>query len=97
MPSGRIALIAGRADDSIVRSVALSLALHGAKTAFAYTEPEQDSGAAASVEELVHAVRDLGGEAIALPLSEAQQGAADKLVRDVISAYGAVDLLVSRV
>lgn len=97
MLSGRIALITGRADDSIVRSVALSLALHGAKIAFALSAPAKDSGAAASVEELIFAVQDLGGEAIALPLPDAQQGAADSLAADVVSTYGAVDLLVSRV
>jgi|GEM_PF-2012635 3-oxoacyl-[acyl-carrier protein] reductase len=98
MLSGRIALITGPADDSIVRSITLSLALHGAKTAIAYTTPKEVADAPARADALVYAAHDLGGEAFALPLSEGEQAdAAAAVIQGVLSAYGTVDLLLSRV
>lgn len=92
MLSGRVALIASAADESITRSTALTLALHGARIVWGHA-PDLAQAADA----LVKAVRNLGREALAVPVDPRRPEDAGVLVEAGVSAFGSADILVSRV
>jgi len=97
MLSGRVALLVGSGDDSISRSVALTLAMRQVRIAVCYTERDEDIGAAVHTDRLIGAIRDMGGEVLALPVDLTQPDTVGPMVNDVLAAYGKVDILVSRV
>lgn len=97
MLSGRTALLIAGGDDSVIRSLALSLTLIRARVALGYTSNAQEGDAAARVDGLIGTIRELGGEALAMPIDTSQPGAVASLVGAVLSTFGKIDLLVSRV
>src|SRR5215469_12039310 len=85
--SGAAALITG-GSRGIGRATALLLARAGARVAVSYHHE------ARSANELVSAVRELGGEAMALGGDVADPAEARQLVRDVLAAWQELDVLV---
>jgi 3-oxoacyl-[acyl-carrier protein] reductase len=85
--SQRVALVTG-GSRGIGRAVALELAQAGARVAIDY---RRDEGAANS---LVRQIRAGGGEAMALAGDVADAGEARQLVRDAVSAWQSLDILV---
>jgi len=97
MLSGRVALIAGVCDHGIARSIALTLALQGARIAFGCTPQNSGADATADADTLIATIRDFGGEALAFPLEPRQPEAVAAWIGAAVAEFGTVDLLVSRV
>ncbi|MEC0238033.1 3-oxoacyl-[acyl-carrier-protein] reductase [Paenibacillus kribbensis] len=86
--SGKTALVTG-ASRGIGRSIALALAEAGANVAVNYAGSE---GAAAEVAEQIRAK---GVEAITVQANVGRADEADRLIKDVIDAWGKIDILVN--
>ena len=86
--SGKTALVTGAAR-GIGRATAEILAASGARVAVNYRRDD------APAERIVRATRSAGGEALALAGDVGQPGEARQLVRDVVAAWGRLDLLVN--
>jgi 3-oxoacyl-[acyl-carrier protein] reductase len=86
--SGKTALVTG-ASRGIGRSIALALAEAGANVAVNYAGSE---AAAAEVAELIRAK---GVEAITVQANVGRADEADRLIKDVIGAWGKIDILVN--
>lgn len=93
MPEGRsladrVAVVTG-SSRGIGRAIALKLAELGAKVVVNYRQN------AAAAEEVVKAIREQGGEAIAVQADVSAFDQAQKLVKAALEAYGRVDILVN--
>jgi 3-oxoacyl-[acyl-carrier protein] reductase len=86
--SGRTALVTG-ASRGIGRAVAEILAAAGARVAINYRNAD------AAAEEFVRRTREAGGEALALAGDVGNEREARQLVRDVVAAWGGLDVLVN--
>ncbi|WP_225999235.1 3-oxoacyl-[acyl-carrier-protein] reductase [Paenibacillus sp. BJ-4] len=86
--SGKTALVTG-ASRGIGRSIALALAEAGANVAVNYAGSER---AAAEVAEQIRA---MGVEAITVQANVGRADEADRLIKDVIDAWGKIDILVN--
>ena len=86
--AGRVALVTG-ASRGIGRAIAGRLAQGGAAVAVNYREH------AAAAEEVVRAVQDAGGQAVALGADVAQPAEVDGLVQAALAAFGRLDILVN--
>ncbi len=84
---GRTALVTG-AGRGIGRAIAIALAAEGARVALSARTRSQ-------LDETAKAIRQAGGEAVALEADLADRGAAAKLVREVETALGPVEILVN--
>lgn len=85
--AGRNALVTG-AGRGIGRGIALELAAAGAAVAVNY---RRDADAA---DEVVRAIADGGGQAVALQASVSDAGDVDRLADEALAALGRVDILV---
>jgi len=93
MPEGRsladrVAVVTG-SSRGIGRAIALKLAELGAKVVVNYRQN------AAAAEEVVKAIREQGGEAIAVQADVSRFEEARKLIKTAVDTYGKVDILVN--
>lgn len=86
--SGRTALVTG-ASRGIGRSIALALAEAGANVAVNY------AGSEAAAAEVAEQIRAKGVEAITIQANVGRADEADRLIKDVIDAWGKIDILVN--
>ncbi len=85
---GKVALVTG-GSRGIGRAICLELAARGAKVAVNYNANES------LAKDVVSAITDAGGEAIALSGDVAEPDQAANLVKATIDAFGALDILVN--
>lgn len=86
---GKVAVVTGGARD-IGRAISIRLAREGAKVVANYFESEKDS------EDTLAAIKEVGGEAIALYADVTKQGDIDNMVAKTKEAFGEkVDILVN--
>ena len=88
MLEGKIALVTG-ASRGIGREIALTLAKNGAFVIVNY------NGSAQRAEEVVKAIREAGGDAVAMQCNVSDFAESEELVKNVIAQYGRVDILVN--
>ncbi len=86
--SGKVAIVTG-ASRGIGRAIAIALATEGAKVVVNYARSE------AAAQEVVKAITDQGGEAIAIQgdVSDAEQ--VQNLIKETRNQYGSIDVLVN--
>ncbi|MGF1480120.1 MAG: 3-oxoacyl-[acyl-carrier-protein] reductase [Cyanophyceae cyanobacterium] len=84
----RVALITG-ASRGIGRAVALELATQGAKVAVNYARSEE------AAEQVVAAITEAGGEAIALQADVSRADEVDCLVQQTLDKWGQIDILAN--
>lgn len=86
---GKVAIVAGGGRD-IGRAVSVELAAKGAKVVVNYYNNEEEGAATMA------AIKEAGGEAIAVPGDMTKQEDVDKLVASAVEAYGdTIDVLVN--
>lgn len=85
---GRIALVTG-GSRGIGRAIVEALAKDGAKVAFVYNSNS------AAADDVVKAMSDAGHEVKAIQADVRSKEAADKVIADVVEAWGSVDILVN--
>jgi 3-oxoacyl-[acyl-carrier protein] reductase len=88
MLTGKVALVTG-GSRGIGRAICMELAREGAKVVVNY------AGSAPAAEEVVAAIRELGGEAIAVQGDVASFEDAEKMVAATVETFGAIDILVN--
>jgi 3-oxoacyl-[acyl-carrier protein] reductase len=86
--NGRVALVTG-GSRGIGRGIVEALAADGAKVAFVY---HSNSAAA---DEVVAGLTEKGQDALAFQADVRSKDAADKVIADVVEAWGSVDILVN--
>ncbi|WNS46884.1 3-oxoacyl-[acyl-carrier-protein] reductase [Paenibacillus sp. MMS20-IR301] len=85
---GQTALVTG-GSRGIGRAIALALAEHGVKVAVNY------SGSVQAAEETVARIQELGSEGLALQGNVGNSEQAESLVKEVIGAWGKIDILIN--
>jgi len=85
---GKVALMTGGAGKGIGRSVALTLAREGAQIAVNYRTSKD------SAEAIVDAIKDGGGEAIAIQADVFTADGCKKLVESAVERFGRIDICV---
>jgi len=88
MLTGQVALVTGAAR-GIGRAIAMSLAAAGAKVVI------NDLGQEAAAAEVVEAITQKGGTAIALMANVADRTEFDQMVKEIIAKFGRLDILVN--
>lgn len=83
--AGRIAVVTG-AGSGLGRAGALALAAAGARVAVSDLRPEAS-------EETATAIRDAGGEAIAIPADAGDRSHAKRLIDETVARFGGLDIL----
>jgi NAD(P)-dependent dehydrogenase (short-subunit alcohol dehydrogenase family) len=93
---GRVAIVSG-AGRGIGREHALELARQGAKVVVndLGVSNSGEGGGTGPAEEVVRAIRDMGGEAIANGADVADWGQTEALVRETIETFGRLDVVVN--
>ena len=86
--AGKVALITG-GDSGIGRAVAIAFAREGADVAFAYLQEEHDA------QETRQIVERAGVRCITFKGDVAEEGFCEKIVRNVVEAFGRLDILVN--
>jgi len=86
--TGKVALVTG-GSRGIGRAISLELAREGAKVVVNY------AGSQGAAEEVVSAIKELGGEAIAVQGDVASFEDAEKMISATVEAFGGVDILVN--
>ena len=85
---GRVALVTG-GSRGIGRSIVEALAGDGAKVAFVYNSNSE------AAEAVVSAMKEAGHEVMAVQADVRSKEAADKVISDLVEAWGSVDILVN--
>lgn len=86
--SGRVALVTGAAK-RIGRDIALELAARGARVAVNYRR------SAADAEDVVREIEKGGGEAISLRADVSKRGDVEKMISEIETKFGSLDVLVN--
>jgi len=85
---GRVALVTG-GSRGIGRGIVEALAGDGAKVAFVYNSNS------AAADEVVASMKEAGYEVMAIQADVRSKDAADKVIADVVEAWGSIDILVN--
>jgi NAD(P)-dependent dehydrogenase (short-subunit alcohol dehydrogenase family) len=86
---GKVAIVTGvSGDGQIGQAIAQAFAKEGARLAISARREEKLTARA-------NEIRELGGEVLAIPGDLTDESAAEDLVRQVLDAYGKVDILVN--
>ena len=85
---GRVALVTG-GSRGIGRGIVETLAKDGAKVAFVYNSNS------AAADEVVASLKEAGLEVMAIQADVRSKEAADKVIADLVEAWGSVDILVN--
>ncbi|APZ92542.1 3-oxoacyl-[acyl-carrier-protein] reductase [Fuerstiella marisgermanici] len=85
---GRVALVTG-GSRGIGRGIVEALAGDGAKVAFVYNSNS------AAADEVVASMKEAGHEVMAIQADVRSKDAADKVIADVVEAWGSIDILVN--
>jgi 3-oxoacyl-[acyl-carrier protein] reductase len=85
---GKVALVTG-ASRGLGRAIALKLAGQGASTAVNYLSNQVEA------EKVLQAIRDEGGEAIAIKADISNSEAVKEMFRQIIDKWGKIDILVN--
>lgn len=88
MLTGKVALVTG-GSRGIGRAICLELAREGAKVVVNY------AGSQGAAEEVVAAIKELGGQAVAVQGDVASSEDAEKMVAATIETFGGIDILVN--
>ncbi len=88
MLNGKVAVVTGAAK-GIGKAIALQMAELGAKVVINYRS------SANQVEELLTAIKNIGGEAIAVQADISKEEEAKKLINAAVNEYGKLDILVN--
>ena len=88
MLKGKVAVITG-AGRGIGRAIALQFAEYGSKVVVNYLN------SVTQVEELLAAIKNAGGEAIAVQADVSKDAQAKKLIEEAVRQFGRVDILVN--
>lgn len=88
MLNGKVAVITG-AGRGIGRAIALQFAQYGSKVVINYRN------SIAQVEELLSAIKNAGGEAIAIQADISKEEEAKRLIEEAVKHYGRLDVLVN--
>ena len=86
--SDKVALVTG-ASRGIGRAVALALAQSGAQVVINYRGQQQ------AADEVVAAIKDTGGQAIAVQADVSQAADVERLIKETTDAYGRIDILIN--
>ena len=86
--NGRVALVTG-GSRGIGRAIVETLAADGAKVAFVFNSNQ------AAADDVVRVLQASGGEAMAIRADVRSKEAAEKVVADVVAAWGSLDILVN--
>ena len=89
MLNGKVAVVTG-ASRGIGRQIAISMAKEGAVVIVNY------NGSAAKAEEVVKEITEAGGQAEAVQCNVSDYSAAEAFLKDIISRYKRIDILVTR-
>jgi NAD(P)-dependent dehydrogenase (short-subunit alcohol dehydrogenase family) len=85
---GKVVLITG-GDSGIGRAVAIAAAIEGAKVAINYLEEHEDA------DTTQESIKEVGGDCIAIAGDVGDQKTCQEIVRQVIDAFGTVDVLIN--
>jgi len=86
--SGKVAIVTG-ASRGIGRAIAITLALEGAKVVVNYSRSDK------AANEVVKAILDQGGEAIAIQADVSDAEQVQNLIKETRNQYGSIDVLVN--
>lgn len=85
---GKVALVTG-ASRGIGRAIAIDLAKKGASLVINY------AGNEAKAQEVVSAIKDLGGKAIAIKANVASGDDVSQMIKETVATFGSLDILIN--
>ena len=92
---GRVALVTGSTGGGMGRSIALTLAAHGADIVLNHGTHRCDSEADAAAEAIVQAIYAMGSRARFVKADTRKAGEVEEMVRQAQETFGRIDILVN--
>jgi NAD(P)-dependent dehydrogenase (short-subunit alcohol dehydrogenase family) len=92
---GRVALVTGSTGGGMGRSIALTLAAHGADIVLNHGTYHQDDNAQAAAEAVAQAIRDVGCGVLFSKADTRKAGEVEEMVSQARETFGKIDILVN--